>query len=152
MLAAGPLAWAALGFWPAFMSSYEWSRIAFSILAAAYMGLCMRELASGWANNRWLTLVVLFLLLVHTAYHLLRITILAGVSFSPAWQPDFSITVLVNVLFIISMTYAILAMASSRAGRFPQPAARHDALTGLATGRARVAWGAARRGHARRAC
>src|SRR5690625_8013546 len=89
---------------------------------------------------RWLTLVVLFLLLVHTAYHLLRIIILAGVSFSPAWQPDFSITVLVNVLFIISMTYAILAMASSRAERFHQHAARHDALTGLANRRVLFEW------------
>ncbi|HLR86288.1 MAG TPA: GGDEF domain-containing protein [Wenzhouxiangella sp.] len=151
MLAAGPLAWAALGFWPAFMSSYEWARIAFSILAAAYMGLCMRELASGWANNRWLTVVVLFLLLVHTAYHLLRITILAGVSFSPAWQPDFSITVLVNVLFIISMTYAILAMASSRAERFHQHAARHDALTGLANRRVLFEWSEPRLVQAREA-
>jgi diguanylate cyclase (GGDEF)-like protein len=140
-LFAGAGVWAGFCLWPVFMGSAYFRIVVFSLLAIGYMVACSLELWSCWRVGGRLVSAVLLVVFLHGLFYAYRMV--PQPNFGPTWvtRSDFTLTVLENILFIISLAYGILVMVGTRSERRHRYAAQHDELTGLANRRALFEWG-----------
>lgn len=135
-LLGGAVIWGVLCLWPLFL---EWSMlraITFSALVVLYgLGIFI-ELLPRWRADHWLVTPVLTLIVAHMLFYIHRV--LAYAHLAPPWPlpDDFSITVLENMAFVISITMTIVLMVRARTEQLHEHAALHDALTALPNRRA----------------
>lgn len=141
LILVGPVLWAVMCTQSSFVESLDYRMIVYSLLASLYVLLSLRELLPYWREDPWLGTMVSLVLVADICFSIYRLIPRSSPDMTWLTRPDFSVSVLENILFIVSMTFSILVLVNSRSERVHQQAARHDSLTGLANRRALFEWG-----------
>lgn len=135
-LSGGAIIWFALcAAMPSFMDAVYWRIVAFSALTLIYLLAALVELRSCLDEDRLSISTIFAIVSLHMLFYAFRMMPLQGPG--PTWlgRSDFGLTILENMLFIVSLSFAILIMVRARGERQFRYASRHDELTGLSNRR-----------------
>src|SRR5699024_5976361 len=89
--------------------------IVFSLVAIAYTALSCRELRPLLREDRAVSGFILAVLVLHGLFYLFRMVPWGASGTTWLARPDFSLTVLENILVIVSVAYGILILVNNRA-------------------------------------